>query len=155
MIKNHFTAGAYLAQSDPYIWDAIDDVLTYTTLTTLPLWLLGSDQDTQDIVASLSAQGGLRDEFTAELARKYTADRDYETALQYIGSHIAAADGASEPVWKLYLYLLGKTGQTAQAEPIIASLETAGRPGIDSFLDWYKVKFHVANESGDVAAIGR
>ena len=141
MIKNHFTAGIYRNQTDPYAWEAIDDVLTNTSLTTLPLWLLGSDQQTQDIVIKLLEQEGYRDEFALELARKYTSERDYETALRYVIFHIATAGDASEWVSSFYLYLLAKNGMVAEARPIIANLETLGRPEMDRFLEWFATRF--------------
>ena len=141
LIKNHFTAGVYKHQTDPYVWEGIDDLLTNTSLTTLPLWLLGSDRDTQEIVASLLEREGYRDEFALHLARKYASERDFETALQYASMHIATDDNLSEWASNFYLYLLAKNGMVAHARPIIAKLEPLGLPGIDRFLDWFSTKF--------------
>jgi len=143
LIKNHFTAGVYHHQTDPYIWEAIDDLLTNTSLTTLPLWLLGSDQDTQDIVASLLEQEGYRDEFALQLARKYASERDYETALRYVNNHIATVNDVSDWTSRFYLYLLAKNGMAVQTRPVIAKLKTRGLPGIDRFLDWFATKFEL------------
>ena len=143
LIKNHFTAGIYHRQTDPYIWEAIDDLLTNTSLTTLPLWLLGSDQDTQNIVAGLLEQEDYRDDFALELARKYASERDYETALRYVIIHIATVNDVADWTSRFYLYLLAKNGMAAQATPIIAKLETLGRPGIDRFIDWFATKFEL------------
>lgn len=148
MIKNHFTGGTYRQQADPYHWDAIDEVLTNTSLTTLPLWLLGSDQDTQDIVAHLSEQSGPRDEFALELARKHTSERDYGTALLHMNNHLTTAEGVSEAASKLHLYLLARNGMADQAAPIVATLGTLGRPGLDRFLDWYTNKYDL-NKTAD------
>jgi hypothetical protein len=145
LIKNHFTAGVYHHQTDPFIWEAIDDLLTNTSLTTLPLWLLGSDQDTQNIIYSLLEKEGYRDEFALQLARKYASERDYETALRYVKNHIATVNDVSDWTSRFYLYLLAKNGMAAQATPIIAKLKTLGRPGIDRFLDWYATKFELAS----------
>ena len=143
MIRNHFTAGIYQRQSDPYIWEAIDDLLTNTSLTTLPLWLLGSDQDTQNIVASLLEEEGYRDDFALELARKHASERDYETALRYVNIHITTFNEVSDWDMQFYLYLLAKNGLVAQARPIIVDLEIPGWPGIDRFLDWFSTKFEL------------
>jgi spermidine synthase len=143
MIKNYFTAGIFRNQSDPFVWEAIDDLLTNTLLTTLPLWLLGSDQATQGIVASLLEDEGYRDEFALELARKHASERDYETALQYVNDHITTSGAVSERASNLYLYLLAKNGMVAQTRPIIAKLQILGRPGIDRFLDWFVTKFEL------------
>lgn len=145
LIKNHFTAGIYHHQTDPFVWEAIDDLLTNTSLTTLPLWLLGGDQDTQNIIASLLEQEGDRDDFALELARKYASERDYETALRYVNIHITTVNDVSDWTSRFYLYLLAKNGMAAQARPITANLKTLGRPGIDRFLDWYATRFEPAS----------
>lgn len=141
LIKNHFTAGLYQHRSDPYVWEAIDSLLSSTSLTTLPLWLLGSDQDTQNIVAALLEQDGYRDEFALELARKYASERDFETALHYMKSHIATGNNVSEQASSFYLYLLAKNDMVAQAGPVLENLETLGRPGLDRFRDWFTNTF--------------
>ncbi len=143
LINNHFTAGIYHHQTDPYIWEAIDDLLTNTSLTTLPLWLLGSDRNTQGIVTSLLELEGYRDEFALELARKYASERDYETALMYVNDHITTVSDVSEWASNFYLYLLAKNGMTAQARPIIEKLEALERPGVDRFIDWFATKFEL------------
>jgi predicted membrane-bound spermidine synthase len=143
LIKNHFTTGVYHRQTDPYVWEAIDNLLINTSLTTLPLWLLGSDQDTQNIVASLLEQEGYRNEFALELARKHASERDYETALRYVNSHITSANDVSDWTSRFYLYLLAKNGMADQARPIVAKLRALGRPGIDRFLDWFAAKFEL------------
>jgi spermidine synthase len=145
LIKNYFTAGMYHHQTDPYFWEAIDDVLTETSLKTLPLWLLGSDPDSQRIVASLLELEGYRDEFALELARKYASERDYETALRYLSNHIATVDDVSDWTSRFHLYLLAKNGMAAQARPVIANLKTIGRPGIEKFLDWIATKFELSS----------
>ena len=145
LIKNYFTAGMYHHQTDPYFWEAIDDVLTETSLKTLPLWLLGSDPDSQRIVASLLELEGYRDEFALELARKYASERDYETALRYLSNHIATVDDVSDWTSRFHLYLLAKNGMAAQARPVIANLRTIGRPGIEKFLDWIATKFELSS----------
>jgi predicted membrane-bound spermidine synthase len=143
LIKNHFTAGLYFNQSGPYLWQAIDDLLTQTSLTTLPLWLLGSDRETQDIVASRLGQEDYRDEFALELARKYTSERDYETALRYVDIHISMASDVSDWTPRFYLYLLARNDMVDRAAPIVANLRSLGRPGLDRFLDWYTTRFEL------------
>jgi len=143
LIKNHFTAGVYHRRTDPYIWEAIDDLLTNTSLTTLPLWLLGSDQLTQNIVAGLLEQEDYRDDFALELARKYASERDYENALRYVNMHIATVNDVADWTSRFYLYLLAKNGMAAQATPLIAKLKSLGRPGIDRFLDWFATRFEL------------
>ena len=141
MIKNHFTGGAYHRESDPYYWSAVDDVLTNTALTTLPLWLLGSDQAIQDIVARRLEQQGFRNEYALPLAQKFTSERKYDTALMYARSHVETASEVTDWTARFYLYLLGRNGMAEQARPIAANLESLGREGTDKFLDWYRKRF--------------
>ena len=153
LIKNHFTAGIYRHQTEPFVWEAIDDLLTNTSLTTLPLWLLGSDQDTQNIIASLLEQEDFRDDFALHLARKYASDRDYETALRYVNIHITTAKDVSDWTSRFYLYMLAKNGMAVQARPIIANLKSLGQPGIDRFLDWFATKFELNSAESRVSPI--
>ncbi|MDH3442263.1 MAG: hypothetical protein OEM63_16005, partial [Gammaproteobacteria bacterium] len=80
-------------------------------------------------------------EFALELARKYTAERDYETALMYMNDHINTVGDVTAWQSNFYLYLLAKDGLAEQAAPIIANLRLMGEPGIDRFLDWHAETF--------------
>ena len=75
------------------------------------------------------------------MARKYTADRDYKTALMYLNDHITTAGEVTQWASSFYLYLLAKNGMAEQAGPIISRLENLGEPEIDRFLDWYTREF--------------
>ena len=141
LIKNHLTGNAYRNPSDTYSWEAIDDLLTNTSLTTLPMWLLGSDRATQEILEGLLESDGYRSEFALDMARKYTADRDYKTALMYLNDHITTTGEVTQWASNFYLYLLARNGLAEQAGPIISRLENLGEPEIDRFLDWYTRKF--------------
>jgi hypothetical protein len=143
LIRSYFSAGIYRHRADPYVWEAIDDLLTNTSLSTLPLWLLGSDQDTQDVVAKLMEKEGYRDEFALELARKHASERDYATALQHVENHITTIDAVPDWDMLFYLYLLAKNGLLTQAKPIIAELQIHGLPRINRFLDWFAIKFEL------------
>lgn len=141
LIRSHFTGGLYRHRDDPYVWDAIDDLLSNTSLSTLPLWLLGSDQDKQDVVAKLLAEGGYRVEFALELARKHAAERDYATALQHAENHITTIDPVPDWNMQFYLYLLAKNGLLGQAKPILSELEMHGLPRMNKFLEWFAIRF--------------
>ncbi len=143
LIKNYFTGGVYAYRSDPYIWEAIDDLLTNTSLTTLPLWLLGSDQDNQDIITGLLERDGYREEFALDLARKYASERDYATALMYMNDHVAATEDLSLWASNFYLYLLASNGRTNEAISFIAQLETIGQADANRFVDWFTARFEL------------
>jgi spermidine synthase len=141
LIKHHFTGYTYRDQSDTYVWESIDNLLADTTLVTLPLWLLGSDHATQDIVMDLIESGGYKTEYALVLARKYTSERNYEAALMYMNDHVTSADEVNLWASNFYLYLLARNGKAGQAASIVANLRNLGDPGVDRYLDWYTQKF--------------
>ena len=141
LIKNKFTGGVYRREADPYLWESIDNLLMNTSLTTLPLWLLESDHDIQSIIAGQIEQDGYRVEFALELARKYAAERNYETALMYAFDYVQSSQSMPESASKLYIYLLQKNGHSDQARATIKSLRAVGRRSIDEFIDWFESKF--------------
>ncbi len=155
LMRSHFFPGVYVHQADPYVWEAIDDLLTNSSRTTLPLWLLGSDQDTQDVVARLLAEQGYRDDFALELARKHALERDYEAALRHAQNYISAAEEVTDIDMQFYLYLLAKNGLMDQARPILAQLEVSGGARADRFSDWFARKFEQeSTENTDQQTMG-
>ncbi len=152
LIKNHLTGNSYARPSDTYYWEAIDDLLTNTSLTTLPLWLLGSDHATQEIVWEHLESDGYRVEFALDLARKYTADRDYEAALMYLQDHIANGGDVTLFASRFYIYLLARNGRLEQAERLVAQIQDEQEEGAHRFIDWYGRKFGMSvADSGDGA----
>jgi hypothetical protein len=57
--------------------------------------------------------------------------------------HLAKAKDVTPWATNFYLYLLAKNDMVAEARPIVAKLETLGRPGIDRFLEWYVPRFEL------------
>ncbi len=144
LIKNYFTAGVYAYNSDPYAWAVIDEVLNETSLTTLPLWLLGSDQDNQNIIADLLERDGYRTEFALELARLYTSQRDFETALMYASDHVVETDELSLWASNFYMYLLARNGRADEAGLLISQLDPE-RDEVRNFVEWYSERFELAD----------
>lgn len=144
LIKYHLTGNAYRRPTDTYFWEAVDDLLTNTSLTTLPLWLLGSDRVTQDVVEGLLEKDGYRTTFALDLARKYTADRDYKTALMYLHDYVSATRDVDLWVSNFYLYLLARNGKSERAARIVAQLERSQEAEVHQFLDWYTRKFEIS-----------
>lgn len=152
LIKNHLTGNTYARPSDAYYWDAIDDLLTNTSLKTLPLWLLGGDHATQEVVADHLASDGYRAEFALDLARRYTADRGYEAALMYLHDHVSSAGNANAWASNFYLYLLARNGMAERAGRVAAQLENSQDPEIHRFLEWYARKFGASVAAANDAA---
>ena len=153
LIRNHLTGNAYRRPSDSYSWEAIDYLLTNTSLTTLPLWLLGSDDAVQEIIEGLLESDGYRTEFGLDLARKYTAERDYTTALMYMHDHVTTTGNVTQWASNFYIYLLAKNGMAEQAAQIIAQLENSQEPEIHRFLDWYSRKFGASVATNSTKAV--
>ncbi len=141
LIKNRFTNDIYQHEADPYLWESIDNLLMNTSLTTLPLWLLESDHDTQNIIAGQLDQNGYREEFALELARKHASERNFETALMYANDYVRPFQSLSESASELYVYSLQKNGYSDQARAAIKNLRGVDRPSIDEFIDWFERKF--------------
>ena len=141
LIKNYFIGPAYITPDDPYAWGVLDDLLTDTTLETLPLWLLGSDADNQRIVEKIVEEEGYRTEFALELARKHAAAREFDAALMYMEDYVTSTGNV--PLWSsnFYLYLLARNGLTERASPVIAQMRAAGSPEMDRFVEWYSGRF--------------
>jgi spermidine synthase len=154
LIKNHFTDDVYRHVSDPFLWQAIDDLLTNTSLTTLPLWLLGSDRDAQAAMQRLQERGEYQSEFDLELALQATSSRDFTAALLHTESYVRKLNNVSVGVSSLYLYLLAKNDRLADAQQIVDNMSKLGLPELDSFLDWYTGHFGLTRASLEVAGVG-
>jgi hypothetical protein len=151
MIKNHFAEGVYQHASDPFLWEAVDTVLTNTRLTTLPLWLLGSDRDAQDAMSGLLARGEYQPAFELELALKDVSQRDFASALVHTETYVRSIGNASVGVSSLYLYLLAKNGMLDRAQEISDNLAKLSLPEVDSFLNWFTAKFGLTTATESAA----
>jgi spermidine synthase len=139
IIKDHFTKGLYPDSRTPFLWEALDDVLTNSGLETLPLWLLGTDHDTQRIAMSLAADGA-RPEVELELALGRLARRDYGGALAHTRRSLAGGELRIGNL-SLLLYVLAQNGKVEEAQTIVANLDIARNPGMRPFLDWFEEKY--------------
>jgi len=147
MIRNHFTTTAYRDLYDPLRWQAIDDLLTHTSLETLPLWLLGSDQDTQSAIATLPRTGERGVEVSLELALRDVSERAYSAALERLEPYLKASNNVSPAVYTLYLYALAKNGRLNEASALVARLDADGRARSDvkRFLNWFTTRFELSS----------
>ena len=115
---------------------AIDRNARYSGVLSNP-----GDEDYQRIVSTIIDRDGYRTEFGLELARKYAAQRDFETALRYMEDYVTGT--GTVPLWdsNFYLYLLARNGQADRANPVIAQMRNYGRPESDRFIEWYVERF--------------
>jgi spermidine synthase len=141
MIKDHFTSGMYPGAAEVSHWAAIDDVLTNTSLETLPLWLLGTDRDAQRIAADVARRGARTTAIENQLAIGHVARRDYAAALLSIERYVGGGGELSVGDLRLLLYLLAKNDKLADARGLIDHVDLAKTPELASFLEWFAVKF--------------
>jgi len=157
MIKNHFTDGLYRDRSDPFLWRAVDELLTQTSLETLPLWLLGSDDDVQNAVDTMLRIGEREDDVELELAVRNLSRRSYAAALEQIEGYMHGRNDVSKGAYNLYLYVLALNGMLTEARSQIARLDAEWRqdPDIDRFLNWFGTRFErsrpAATQAPDLA----
>ena len=140
LIKDHFTKSLYPPSDPSFVWEAIDDVLANTDLKTLPLWLLGTDWDTQRIALGLARGDSTSSEVALELALGRLAQRDYPAALSELATSIAG-ENLSVGDMSFLLYLLGKTGRLDDAEGLISQLDPAEATQMQGFVEWFDTKF--------------
>jgi hypothetical protein len=146
MIKEYFTNGLYPDARKPPRWEALDDVLTNTTLEALPLWLLGTDHDAQRIAKAAADRGTPSAAIELQLAAGKLARRDYAGALEH--TQRSLTDGQiGVGNLSVLLYALAKSGHMEDAKILIASIDTSRTPEIQTFLEWFEVKFRLREVS--------
>jgi spermidine synthase len=153
-IKNHLTEDRYRIANDPFLWEAIDDVLTNSHLETLPLWLLGTDAVAQRVAEELAAGGESAPKLELELALGDVSRRDYAAALARVRRHVAVdPDGVSVGEMSLLLYLLAKNDLVEEVRAVIDGLDGREAQELRSFIDWFDSKFgHRVETSSTPAA---
>lgn len=154
IIRNYFTTARYEDSLSGERWETIDDVLTGTALETLPLWLLGSERDTQRIVEALARAGEQTDAVALELALGDLSQREYSTARDRLEPYIKGASGAvSLEAYTTYLYALAKTDRLGEAALHIARIDSSERERSDvrDFVSWFTTRFGILwGGQGDV-----
>ena len=141
MIKNHFTEDTYREADDPFLWEAIDDVLTNTHLETLPLWLLGTDAVALQIANELAHRGHSPSAIELDLALGDVSLRDYASALERVRRYLADRPTVSVGELSLLLYLLAKNDLVEQAWAIIDGLDPSQAQDLGRFVAWFEGKF--------------
>lgn len=140
MIKEYFTSSVYPDTRDTYRWQAIDDVLTNTSLETLPLWLLGSNQVALRIANKIAADGTLSPQIERRLALERLVQRDYAGALDHLQRSLAGGQINADDL-SLLLYVLAKNGRLEDAKAVLAGVDRSRDPEVRRFLEWFEAKF--------------
>ncbi len=135
-------------QDEPVIAD-LHKVLSQSSLTTLPLWLLGSDADYQGILADLASESELSDDpmLQVHLSMKQMAERNYEAAARSFAKVEAdpklAGDAFSYRVYALSMAGRQLEAQTLAGEKMATFLSedpqrALTRPPLSPFWMWMK-----------------
>lgn len=135
-------------QDEPVIAD-LHEVLSKSNLTTLPLWLMGSDADYQSILSGFGAEAELPDApmVQVHLSMKQMAERDYETAALSLAKAEAdpklAGDAFSYRVYALSMAGRNKEAQKLAGEKMAKFLKedpqrALTRPPLSPFWMWMK-----------------
>ena len=147
LITSHFTDGVYGPRPVVFSWQAVEEVLSETELDTLPLWLLGSDQRMQEIVAKRLDEHGYDSELALPLASKFAAEREFETALMYATDHINASGEVSPWASAFYVYLLAKSGRVDDARGALEWLSQLETADFSTFAAWFEDAFDSPDRS--------
>ena len=108
--------------------DDLDAVLSSTSLRTLPLWMLGSDEVKQRIAETAAAAPA--DDDSQSGSREYTramralSGRDFAGAVQWLAAAEARGLSASA-VLPLRAYALSKMGRIEEARAFAAAAQPA------------------------------
>ncbi len=135
-------------QDEPVIAD-LHEVLSKSNLTTLPLWLMGSDADHQGILDELEKKSEISDDpmMQVHLSMKQMAERDYEAAAHSLTKAEVdpklAGDAFSYRVYALSMAGRNKDAQTLAAEKMTKFLKedpqrALTRPQLSPFWMWMK-----------------
>lgn len=106
----------------------VHSFLTNTQLTTLPLWMLGSNDLRQDAAHKAQAEGRADALALWELARGALAERSYAKAAQLFGQGAQAAGSIDTNMRTLWFYALIMAGGPDSQRELLRQIEEAG-PG--------------------------
>jgi len=99
-----------------YMADNLHQVLSQTSLRTLPFWMLDSSQLEQRIIRELLSEGVSQSGFHHPMAVEAIVNRDYQSALGYIDKVLATSDPKDLlRTYRLQVYLLCLAGQIEEA----------------------------------------
>ena len=116
-IKNLF-ASEYRAK-EYYEWDELHNILGQTSLTTLPLWMLGTTQKELDIANRKIGNKRYASQAELLLSLQDISGRNFDKAVQHLENYFETApkDNAIKK-YPLYIFTLCMAGQTEKAEKV-------------------------------------
>ena len=143
MVNVRFMPPDYQRKSD-YDLDVLHQVLTSTSLSTLPLWIMGTNGQEQSIIDHLSRESPYAAEIPIYLARRALANRDFKSAIENIKIYMKSDTVKEIPqAHTLYIYALCMTGKFKEAADFLIDI-TQSFPANDQnmrFISWLEDNF--------------
>ncbi|MGH8121045.1 MAG: spermidine synthase, partial [Gammaproteobacteria bacterium] len=142
LINKQFITG-YGGNDDQPLND-LHEVLTRAALESLPLWMMRSDDDKQEIVRQLVAENARIPSIPLHLALWSISRRDYATALARLDTYLRAEAGVKDSsAYTLYLYLLCLTSRIAEANDFLREIISSFPPSEKNmlFISWFHHNF--------------
>jgi predicted membrane-bound spermidine synthase len=122
----------------------LHDVLTNTSLETLPLWLMNSDDVQQSIIHQLMSDNIHIHAIPAQLALQAIAKRDYAEAIKQIELYLKTNATENKSVmYSLYLYSLSVSGRIEEANILMTKTISSFPPNRENilFITWLHDSF--------------
>jgi spermidine synthase len=127
-------------------WEAIDELLTESSLETLPLWLLGSTSDLDAAVQSQTERDEKVSGLAFERAVRMIAARDFDAAAELLDAQLQTA-GAQIRVdeYLVHLYALARAERLRDAAVYFSRLFANPQKiaVFREFIDWYGPRFGI------------
>ena len=129
---------------DDHPLNDLHEVLTHASLESLPLWMMRSDDDKQEIIRRLITENARIPAIPLHLALLSISQRDFAAALARLDEYLKLEAGEGDAsAYTLYLYLLCMTGQTVKANTYLQEIISLFPPNERNrvFIAWFRDKF--------------
>lgn len=127
-----------------YFWGDLHNVLTKTELKTLPLWLLGSNQDLQDIVSGMIEGGKNNIHLDYYAAIMAITERDYGKAVHHFKNYLKmSSSDILQGTYFKYIFALCMNKDFKDAEQIANKIisKLSNSDGEKMYWTWIRNKF--------------
>jgi spermidine synthase len=148
LVTEHF-APQY-RRENAYFWEDLKLTLTQTSLSTLPLWMLGSSQWEQEILAGFDANTAPSRNTMALKSLGAIARRDYGAAVELLRGYAEVPRQAElSNHQKLFLFALAMDGRWDEALQSAGKFSTEPHGESDArYWDWMRRTFDAEGLSG-------
>jgi hypothetical protein len=128
LIKQLTAPGYSTNHDDP--WNDLREIVTQSPLTTLPLWMLGTNHQELEIARRKDLDGGYAPQAELLLSEGSIAERQFGDATRHLERflQIAPTYRRSAEIYQLYVFALCLDGQQAKADAVVKSVTTLSWP---------------------------